>query len=192
MVKGVGRNAASPHIDALNHWAKGHRHRAAGVWFDNGLGESGPMRIGVGVVGDGTEAVTAELRGLMAHPDRLDVVSMRFTEFHLRAIQQLITAERMHIRTHPTCRVTMTGVDIHANKTTAGIDPFDEGFAAELRTAYGSDRLVVEAQAQVRFLAGGDQAQMSRHGLTPTALRPPSHRAPNTPPDPPCSAPPRR
>lgn len=147
-------------IEALDRWAKGHRACAAGVWFDNGVRESGPVRIGVGVVGSGgggggIDAIAAELRGLMAHPDRLDVVPMRFTEFHLRAIQQLITAERMHIRTHPTCRVTMTGVDIHANKASVGIDPFDEGFASELLTAYGSDRVVVEAQAPVRFLEGG-------------------------------------
>jgi hypothetical protein len=93
-------------IAALQHWTEGHPHLAAGVWFDNGLGESGPGRIGVGVVCDDIESATAELRGLIGHPDQLDVVPLRFTESHLRAIQDMITAERMLIRTHPTCRVT--------------------------------------------------------------------------------------
>lgn len=137
-------------IAALRHWAKGHRHLAAGIWFYNGLEGTGPTRIGVGVVCDDIESLTAELRGLIAHPDRLDVLPMRFTEFHLRAVQDLITAERMHIRTHPTSRVTMTGVDIRANETAVGIHPFDEGFAAELLAAYGGDRLVVRARGPVQ------------------------------------------
>lgn len=32
-------------------------------------------------------------------------------------------------------RLTLVGVDIHANKTTTGIHPFTEAFAAELRAA---------------------------------------------------------
>jgi hypothetical protein len=140
-------------MDVLRRWALGNRHRAAGVWFDNGddSNASRPVRIGIGVVGD-TASTARELRALIAHPRLLDVVPKRFTEFHLRAIQQLITAERMHIRTHPESTVTSTGVDIHANKTSVGIDPYDHSFADELLAAYGQDRVLVEHRPAVVFL----------------------------------------
>jgi hypothetical protein len=58
-------------IAALQRWAKGNRHLAAGVWFHNGRVDSGPTRIGVGVVCDGIESLAAELRGLISNPEKL-------------------------------------------------------------------------------------------------------------------------
>jgi len=76
----------------------------------------------------------------------------RFTEAHLREIQQLITAERMDIRTHNVCRVTMTGVDVHENKVSVGIDPYEQSFAAELLCVYGADRITVEHHSPISYL----------------------------------------
>jgi hypothetical protein len=138
----------------LMAWTAAHPRVAAGVWFDNGPGNAGPVRMGVGVVGD-VDSAAAELRALIAHPDRLDVVSKRVPEADLRVVQDRIAAERMRPQAHPTCMVTSVGVDIDAGRVTIGIHPFDADFAAELVAAYGGGEWVlVEARAPVRFLPG--------------------------------------
>lgn len=144
-------------LETLQRWTAENPHVAAGVWFDNGPGGTGPVRLGVGVVGD-IEPAAAHLRQLLAHPDLLDVVPKSVTEFDLRALQELIADERMRSGAHPTCRVTRIGIDGDFEKVSIGIDPFAQGFADELLAAYGSDRVIVEARGPVRPFAGGGRS----------------------------------
>lgn len=139
-------------MDLLHRWAADHPRTAAGLWFDNGPADAGPVRIGVGAVGD-AEAVASRLRELVAHPESLDVVPRRFSDHDLTKVRDQVVAERMRTRTHPTCLVTAVGIDVGANQVTVGIDPFDEAFAAEIEAVYGRDRVVVEARSPVIFLS---------------------------------------
>lgn len=130
-------------IARLTQWAAANPDRSAGVWFVRGAEGEGPRGLGVGIVGDLAQA-EAELRALIDDPAVLTVVPKRFTEAELRSLQERISVQSMNPRQQPAAyRVTLIGVDVIANKTEVGIDPYTETFAAELCEEYGEDRIVV-------------------------------------------------
>lgn len=130
-------------IARLTQWAAANPDRSAGVWFVRGAEGESPQGLGVGIVGDLAQA-EAELRALVDNPAVLTVVPKRFTEAELRSLQERISVRSRDPRQRPAAyRITLIGVDVIANKTEVGIDPYTETFAAEVREEYGADRIVV-------------------------------------------------
>lgn len=142
------QSALSADVEKLKTWALSHEDAAAGVWLDNGADAGGPVRIGVGIVGDVAEA-EARLRALVAHPESLDVVGKDHTEAALRALQQQVSADYLGRAADIGSSVTLVGLNLRTNKVRIGITPFDDVFAAELLDRYGAELIEVEHSSPV-------------------------------------------
>lgn len=137
------QSALSADMEKLKAWALAHEDAAAGIWLDNGEARGGQVRMGVGVAGDVAEA-EAQLRGLVAHPELLDVVPKRHSEHALRALQRQVSADYFGRHEDAGARVTLVGVNVHTNKVRVGIHPFEETFVTELLGRYGAELIQVE------------------------------------------------
>lgn len=136
------QKALHPAIDRITAWAADHPDVFAGVWLDNTdfLDGSGPVRIGVGIVGGETaEAAMAvpTLTELVGDPQLLHVVEMAHAERELRAVQDQIVAKYLG-HDLGAARVTGCGVDVQTNTMTVMLNRADVQAEARLRAEFGS------------------------------------------------------
>jgi hypothetical protein len=130
--------------DAVQTWAQRHPHQFAGMWFENEEDSVHPVRsrLGVGVVGD-VGGLDGELRELVAHPEALLVVGMRWTDAQLDAFREQIVDELL-----PTSSlgdgVIGVGADTIGNRVKVQLVTRNDRLAAEIVGRYGIEVVVVE------------------------------------------------
>jgi hypothetical protein len=132
---------------AVREWSRGNTDLFAGMWFDNEAASGHPLRsrLGVGIVGD-VEHVTNELSELLAHPEALFVVGMRWTRAELDAFREQVAAELL-LPGPPSSGGDVIGVgaDESRNRVTVQLSSQNDRLAAEISARYSDEVVVVES-----------------------------------------------
>jgi hypothetical protein len=95
--------------NAIRDWSRHHANLFAGVWFDNEDASRHPVRsrLGVGVV-SGVEQLTRKLSEMLAHPEALIVVGMKWTHSELDAHRTQVATDLL-LSGPPSSAVTTDG-----------------------------------------------------------------------------------
>ncbi|WP_345569905.1 hypothetical protein [Nonomuraea rosea] len=143
----------------LSRWGAAHPELLGGIWWKLAA-DPEDMKMCLGVVG-ATAAVAAQVRGLLAHPEHLNVIAQRHTLRELRRLQETITddeiarwqalwesgsfasEEEFWRRRREGPLLVQIGVDPTINRVSVGVDPLDRTFADALIDRYGADRVHV-------------------------------------------------
>ncbi|HVA61597.1 MAG TPA: hypothetical protein VNG13_13835 [Mycobacteriales bacterium] len=135
-------------LDRLTGWGEAHPDVFAGVWFDNAAAEAGtgPVRIGVGVVGD-PAAFRAALEPTLEHPNLLMLVAKRYPLEELNALSGRIVETFMggsRLAGEP--YVSQVGAKVHLNRVTVSIsqdDPAALALASQIEARFGPDMIQI-------------------------------------------------
>jgi hypothetical protein len=132
---------------SVRKWSQGNAGRFAGMWFENEPGHPLLSRLGVGVVGS-VEHLTAELAGLLEHPQALFVVGMTWTHEELDAFRERVTRELLltaSLTGSPMSgNVVGVGADGSRNRVVVQLSAHSDCLAAEIVARYSDEVVIVE------------------------------------------------
>lgn len=127
-----------------------HPQRFSGQWFQVRDTSGNSQATVVVAVVDDVAATARELREMVQHPDRLDVIAGRHTKADLMTVRDRLMRDWMPDE-EPTdggTHITTLAVDEKGGRVVIGLNRLDQDFAASLLSEYGSEWVSVKNEPQ--------------------------------------------